>query len=275
MPAVPKGHIIVPSLANIGTTGFRSMLIADKARFFTVTVGNPNQHRPMGASPALIKTKIDYYETTNALQPSRLRFIATVKPKNYLAVVNIRPLEINSDRRNLEPNTPNTPLIEVPAKTQMVATKDLRMNICSPTCLSMMLDYLDVAHDLNEIVVSTHHRATNLFGVWPQNIWALSRWGVIAAVETSTSWESISEIIYAGHPLVASIAFGKGTLDGSPLAESNGHLVIIRGIQNNEVVVNDPAARSKMEVPRRYDIDQFHRAWLATRGAFYLLAKNR
>ena len=156
----------------------------------------------------------------------------------------------------------------------MVAAKDIRMNICSPTCLSMMLDYLHVAHDVNEVVVSAYHRATNLFGVWPQNIWALSRWGVIGAVETSATWESISEILCAGYPLVASIAFGKGTLDGSPLVSSNGHLVIVRGIQNNEVFVNDPAAKSEIEVPRRYDIDQFHQAWLTTRGVFYLLAKN-
>jgi hypothetical protein len=138
----------------------------------------------------------------------------------------------------------------------------------------MMLDYLHVAHDVNEVVVSAHHRVTNLFGVWPQNIWALSRWGVIGAVETSANWESISELLCAGYPLVASIAFGKGTLDGCPLVSSNGHLVIIRGIQNNEVFVNDPAARSEIEVPRRYDIDQFRQAWLATRGVFYLLAKN-
>ena len=48
--------------------------------------------------------------------------------------------------------------------------------------------------------------------------------------------------IAAGIPLVVSIAFGPGELDGAPIGSSNGHLLVLVGVRDNgNVVVNDPA----------------------------------
>ena len=47
----------------------------------------------------------------------------------------------------------------------------------------------------------------------------------------------------AGIPLVASVSFGAGQLDGAPISSSNGHLLVIVGFEaDGDVVVNDPAA---------------------------------
>ena len=138
----------------------------------------------------------------------------------------------------------------------------------------MALDYLGVAHDFDELLTAAFHRPTNLFGVWPQNLWAASRCGALGAVETATDWQAPSAALAAGHPVAASIAFAQGALPGSPLPGSAGHLVIVRGIENNRVFANDPAASDEASVPRSYDSRQFAAAWLAKRGAFYLFASN-
>jgi hypothetical protein len=44
---------------------------------------------------------------------------------------------------------------------------------------------------------------------------------------------------------------------------SNGHLVVVRGFTKaGDVVVNDPAARTRAGVRRTYDRGQFEDAWL-------------
>ena len=75
-------------------------------------------------------------------------------------------------------------------------------------------------------------------------------------------------------PLVASVAFGRGALPGSPLPESGGHLVTVRGVEGGTVVVHDPAA-APAEVLRGYDAARFAAAWMRWRGAAYVFARER
>ena len=213
---------------------------------------------------------MDYFETTAVLPDAQVRFRvnAPAVPSDYLAVVSVRPRE-----GNVPPSTGmETPALEVPPRTQMAAPEPLRPRVCSPTCVSMALAHLGVEHEFEELVVASHHRPTDLYGVWPQNVWAASRWGVLGATEAAADWSAARYILDAGHPFVASIAFDEGGLGGAPLRSSRGHLVIVRGIQNNRVLVNDPAAPAVTDVPRYYDLEEFQTAWLGRRGVFYAFA---
>ena len=60
------------------------------------------------------------------------------------------------------------------------------------------------------------------------------------------SLRQAERFIVAGIPLVASISFGPGELDGAPISSTNGHLLVIVGFRRNgDVVVNDPAAQQQ------------------------------
>ena len=269
LPSLPPGHLVVPSLAALGSLDHHTVLIDGEARTVTAGSGRPPEQHPHlpGGS---VRVHVDYFETTAVLADARVRFRvnAASAPADYLAVVCVRPREANVQ----PPDHIETPVLEVPPRTQMAAPEPLRSRICSPTCVSMALDHLGVAHDFDELLVAAHHRPTDLYGVWPQNVWAASRWAVLGATEATTDWGAARGMLDAGHPFVASIAFDAGGLDGAPLPSSRGHLVIVRGIQNNRVLVNDPAAPTVTDVPRRYDLEEFQNAWLGGRGVFYAFA---
>ena len=272
LPAVPSGHLIVPSFAAAGSPDHHCVLIDGADRTVTAGAGRPaEQHAGMPGGAT--RVHLDYFETVEDLTEARLcfRVNAPQAPGDYLATIGIRPRDCGTRPGGAR----DTQVLPVPARTQMAAPASVRARICSPTCVSMALDHFGFEHDFDELVVAAHHRPTGLYGVWPQNVWAATRWGALGAVETAVDWQTPCHALDAGFPIVASIAFEAGSLGGAPLPSSPGHLVIVRGIQNNRVLVNDPAADTVTDVPRCYDIDEFHAAWLSGRGVFYLFASPR
>ena len=73
-----------------------------------------------------------------------------------------------------------------------------------------------------------------------------------------------------GLPIVASVRFGPGELTNAPLADTTGHLVVITGLDGDEVLVNDPAAPTVDSVARRYRRHEFARVWLDRSGVGYI-----
>jgi hypothetical protein len=61
-------------------------------------------------------------------------------------------------------------------------------------------------------------------------------------------------------PVVASIAWKNGQLSGTPIPESEGHLLVIRGFDPLGNVVNDPAGYDDSRVRRFYRRHEFARA---------------
>ena len=271
LPALPPGHIVVPSFSCPDSPDHRWSLISGDAVSSTASFGRPVGQRPHVDSATGLHARIDYFETSQPVPNARLRLLvdAARPPAEYLVAVGVRPARAAADVAA----PADTPILDIPARSQMeTAQEALRTRVCSPTCISMAMDHLGVDHAFHELVIAAYHRATDLYGVWPQNIWAASRWGVVGAIETTMDWDVLHRAVAGGHPLVASIAFDEGDLTGSAIPASDGHLVIVRGIQNNRVVVNDPAANDAAGVPRHYDAGEFLRAWLAARGVCYLFA---
>jgi hypothetical protein len=159
---------------------------------------------------------------------------------------------------------------------------------CSPTSTSMVLAYWNrgpkprqyawVDRRYRQPWVDYAARFTYAAGyegtgMWPFNTAYAGRFGLDAFVTRLRSLREAELFISAGIPLVASIAFGKGELDGAPIDSTNGHLLVIRGFTaRGEVKVNDPAAPSAKTVARTYRRGQFERAWIgATGGVAYVI----
>jgi hypothetical protein len=104
-------------------------------------------------------------------------------------------------------------------------------------------------------------------GNWPFNTAYAAGLAGHAFVTRLHSLRDAEVLVRAGIPVVASIAFGRGQLDGAPIGASNGHLVVVVGFTDTgDVVVNDPAARTDAAVRVTYDRGQFEDAWLPRSG---------
>jgi hypothetical protein len=159
---------------------------------------------------------------------------------------------------------------------------------CSPTSTSMVLGYWKrlpsprqyawVRNAYPQPWVDYAARYTFAWGYdgtgdWPFNTAYASRFGLDAFVTRLRSLREAEEFIKAGIPLVASISFGSGELDGAPITSTSGHLLVIRGFTTSgNVIVNDPAASRARTVRRVYQRGQFENAWVdSTGGVVYVI----
>ena len=154
---------------------------------------------------------------------------------------------------------------------------------CSPTATSMVLGYHDAlptraAYDwvpdghprpwVDHAARMTYDHGYDGTGNWPFNTaYAAGLTDGRSFVTRLTSLRQAERFIAAGIPLVASVSFARGELDGAPISSTAGHLLVVVGFRRDgDVVVNDPAARSDRGVRRTYDRDQFEDVWLPTSG---------
>jgi Peptidase_C39 like family len=159
---------------------------------------------------------------------------------------------------------------------------------CSPTSTSMVLgfwhrlpsprQYAWVNDAYQQPWVDYAARSTFAWrydgtGDWPFNTAYAGRFGLDAFVTRLRSLREAEAFISAGIPLVASIAFGPGELNGAPITSTSGHLLVIRGFTTSgNVIVNDPAGATAKSVRRVYQRGQFENAWVdSTGGVVYVI----
>ncbi len=158
---------------------------------------------------------------------------------------------------------------------------------CSPTSTAMVLAYYGLQPGPFTGVTSGHadaqvDRTARL--VYDHAYDGTGNWAFNTAyASTLTSGEAYvtrlpdlraaEDYIAAGVPLVASVAFGRNQLAGTPISSSAGHLLVVVGFEvDGDVVVNDPAGANNGAVRRVYDRDQFEDVWInASGGIVYVI----
>ena len=193
-----------------------------------------------------------------------------------------------SDVATSRPGVARGIVLDVPRYSQMVHRGEYAQYggggeaWCSPTSTSMVLGYYGALPKpaayswvkrgtvdpwVDHAARMTYDYQYDGTGNWPFNTAYAASLAGHAFVTRLRSLREAERFIAAGIPLVASIAFGPGGLDGAPISSTNGHLVVIVGFTaSGDVVVNDPAASTRAGVRRTYDRGQFEDAWLPTSG---------
>lgn len=164
--------------------------------------------------------------------------------------------------------------LPVPQRSQMIYPNGGQV-WCSPTSLSMVMAYWANKTGKSRLnqSVPTVARGTYDYeyggnGNWPFNTAYASSYGLKTSVNRFSSLGQVERWVANGVPVVASISWGKGQLNGAPIPSSTGHLMVIRGFDKTGryVIVNDPAASSNSGVRRVYDRQQFANAWMRGSG---------
>jgi Peptidase_C39 like family len=155
---------------------------------------------------------------------------------------------------------------------------------CSPTATAMVLDYWRSGPDADDYDwvdpafqdPQVDHAARYTFdydydgaGNWPFNTAYAATFGLEGFVTRLRSLTEAEQFIKRGIPLVVSLSWEEGELDGAGYS-TNGHLMVVVGFdEDGDVVVNDPASHlipTNDEVRFTYDREQFENAWIPHSG---------
>jgi peptidase C39-like protein len=165
--------------------------------------------------------------------------------------------------------------LAVPALSQMERDPTLARRICSPTCVAMVLRYWQRAVSPESLAGEMFHADSDLFGVWPAAIAAAGRHGVAGYLLRFPDWTAAAWCLQQRLPIIASVRYADGELSGAAIAATAGHLLVLTGIDGDAVLVNDPAAATAADVPRRYRSAELARVWLQRTGVGYVLFAPR
>ncbi len=189
----------------------------------------------------------------------------TGRPLAVRPVVEPQPRPSRSDwQRNLA----------VPFRSQKSEPAEIAGRICSPTSVSMVLDYHGLARSTRTVADACLDAAHDLYGVWPRNVQAAWTFGSPGYLARFSDWAAVERMIAAGQPLVISIRVRReGDLRGAPYKTTAGHLLVLTGFAGDDLVqVNDPAGKTPEAGQVRYHREDLEKVWMrATGGLAYVL----
>ena len=277
LPEIPPDHLITPSYVQL-TSGYRYQWTARVASTEIPLAPTPAREpfttaaRETLADTAPLTNEIDCWHSRAMVQPQlTLKVSTTSEPIDCLVVVNVRPLV-------LAPSLPEGTRVALTpplAISQYIAPTETRNRICSPTALHMALSQLGHTGTWAATVAGCFDADTQAYGKWPMAMLWASKHGFVGAVELFSDWATVVELLSQEIPIVCSIRYPTGGLSGAPLQQTPGHLVLLYGIENQEVLVMDPAGKTCDNVQQRYRIEEFNKVWLCHRGAGYVIAPRQ
>jgi hypothetical protein len=161
--------------------------------------------------------------------------------------------------------------LDVPYRTQGDTPKPLRSQTCSPTSVSMVLEYWGRKFPTVENAVAMYDGDHEQFGTWNRATARAGELGLDAWITRFRGWDAVKAQIAQGRPIIASIQFKTGEFPAAALSHTNGHLIVIRGFTaGGDVVVNDPANASKGN-GAVYPAADLAKAWFGHGGVGYVI----
>ena len=239
----------------------------------------------MGQKNAYGKVDVDTLILEQPSQDWQYRLISKGGGKDGWPLINNVALTVKNSKTFKKSDLGNNAKpFTVPAISQFQEAKtemrpELARRICSPTSSAMALRYNGLkVPSLVDYAMSVFDKGSDMYGNWAFNTAGLYDGLVnkIAGNDVATyvrwysSFDDLLTNVVAGQPVIVSIGFTEGDLDGAPIPTA-GHLVVVRGADSKYVYVNDPAMPTDAKVATRYKRDQFVKAW---KGIAYVIDKD-
>lgn len=161
-------------------------------------------------------------------------------------------------------------------RSQGEAQDKYKHDICSPTSLSMALDFWGKKTELEALAEEVRDKQSQLFGNWPANVAAAGDRALPGHVARLESLAELEDEVAAGRPVIVSITVKEGELPEAPYKKTNGHLLVVGGFtETGDVIVYDPAGKGREQVRRVYPRAAFHKVWrVRKRGLAYVLGPD-
>lgn len=175
--------------------------------------------------------------------------------------------------------------LPVPARSQMIYPDGGNV-WCSPTSVAMVLAYwhartgderlarfLPIEAIPALVVPAVYDPVYDGHGNWAFNTAFAASYGLEAYVARFERLADLARWVAAEVPVIMSIAWEEGELDGAAIRRSSGHLLVVTGFDGQgNLIVADPAAPDAAGVRRLYRADQLYALWQRnSQGAVYLI----
>jgi hypothetical protein len=134
-----------------------------------------------------------------------------------------------------------TRTLDVPKLSQYLRAYPDERGWCSAAALAMLLRYHQLAADVPTVARGVYDSSYGGTGNWVFNAAYAGARGLRGVVAYLRGIDHVAAFVEAGLPVVISLSWRPGELPGAPLEHSDGHLLVVRGIEPDHVVVNDPA----------------------------------
>ncbi len=135
----------------------------------------------------------------------------------------------------------STSVLDVPKLSQHLPEFPDERGWCSPASLAMLLRYHGVHADVAEVAHAVYDASYAGTGNWAFNTAYAGARGLLGVVAYLRGIDHVAAFVEAGLPVAISIGWNPGELPGAPLEHSDGHLLVVRGVEPEHVLVNDPA----------------------------------
>ena len=163
--------------------------------------------------------------------------------------------------------------LPVPFRTQRDLPSDISGSTCSPTSTSMVMAYAGADFPTLQNAMRIYDDEYGIFGVWSRATALPSEYGLDGWLTRFRNWDQVKAQIAKGQPVIASIRWAEGEFPSNPQKSSGGHLIVIRGFQENgDVIVNDPAHKD-VGNGIVYKKDELGKAWFEKGGVAYVISK--
>lgn len=220
----------------------------------------PSERRSLGGSDAKTRIAVDVVESDVPL--SGVGIASTVE-LDAVAVSVPPPPDARAAPRA------RTAELDVPRLSQYLPAHADERGWCSAASLAMLLRFHGVQVAVPQVARGVFDTAHGSTGNWAFNMAYASARGLRGVVAYVRGIDHVAAFVDAGLPVAISITWNAGELPGAPLEHSDGHLLVVRGVDASHVAVNDPAHPA---IATRYPRAALDLVFRRTGGVAYLVA---
>jgi hypothetical protein len=168
-------------------------------------------------------------------------------------------------------------ILQLPKISQIATEHQDATRICSPTSLTMALNFLsDKKLNPNNTADQVYDYCLDAYGAWQYNVAYASdilHDQYYVHLKRLKSFQDIINDINQKLPVIVSV---RGDIKGAAKSYQNGHLIVVTGYdaKRRKVICHDPAWPHNKMVHKAYSLDDFLNAWAKSHHLAYCFEKK-